>query len=694
MSIVRLSLLAALAVSALATGVDLSAQTPQRDSTKARDTTKLAEITVFGSPRELAEIRDEIFRQPGSVSLVGPETLRGSRQANLKDALRFVPGVYIAPRQGAADESQISIRGSGLRNNYHARGLNVLINGMPYRNSDGFTDFESLELMSTEAITVYKGGNAFRFGGGTLGGAVNLHTRTGYTAKKFEVTGQGGSYDFYKGQVSSGGVTGPLDWYAAYSKMSLDGYREHSDQGRDRINAHLGYRLSSRTDVRAFYLYAHVSELLPGALTPADAASDPRQAMPDYITNRWSRYYDLHHVGVQLRSQLSRGVRFEVSPYYQYRDLDHPIFNILVATSNDMGAEFRLEALSGENDRNRLSAGVQPSRLRMDNRRYANVGGERGDLAKRQDDEADGLAAYVENSLRIADGVTAITGLRYERQRRATTDLFLSDGNQSDDITFEAWLPRLGVVIDASPAVQIYANASRSYEPPLIAELNSFSVPGFIDLEAQNAWQFELGTRGRHGGFRWDVAVYRADLRNEILNLNVPPFPGAPFTVPTYRNAERTRHVGLEAGAGYAGTANLFSDGDIVTLEGSLTFNRFSYVRDDLYEGNRIPGLPDAVFSGAIRYAHPAGFSLSPTVEFVPGDYYVDSQNTLENKGWAVFGVRAEYAFPRNGLTVFAALENLTDQRYSASVQIDNAVGQFYEPSDGRSFYAGFRWSR
>jgi len=330
----------------------------------------------------------------------------------------------------------------------------------------------------------------------------------------------------------------------------------------------------------------------------------------------------------------------------------------------------------------------------MDNRRYANVGGERGDLAKRQDDEADGLAAYVENSLRITDGVTAIAGLRYERQRRATTDLFLSDGNQSDDITFEAWLPRLGVVIDASPAVQIYANASRSYEPPLIAELNSFSVPGFIDLEAQDAWQFELGTRGRHGGFRWDVAVYRADLRNEILNLNVPPFPGAPFTVPTYRNAERTRHVGLEAGAGYAGTASLFSDGDIVTLEGSLTFNRFSYVRDDLYEGNRIPGLPDAVFSGAIRYAHPAGFSLSPTVEFVPGDYYVDSQNTLENKGWTVFGVRAEYAFPRNGLTVFAALENLTDQRYSASVQIDNAVGQFYEPSDGRSFYAGFRWSR
>ena len=72
--------------------------------------------------------------------------------------------MYVQPRFGAADESQISIRGSGLRNNFHLRGINVLVNGMPYRNADGFTDFESLELSNTESIEVYKGGNALRYG--------------------------------------------------------------------------------------------------------------------------------------------------------------------------------------------------------------------------------------------------------------------------------------------------------------------------------------------------------------------------------------------------------------------------------------------------------------------------------------------------------------------------------------------------
>jgi outer membrane receptor protein involved in Fe transport len=113
---------------------------------------------------------------------------------------------------GAADESQISIRGSGLRNNFHARGVNLLVNGMPYRNADGFTDFESLELLNTESIEVYKGGNALRYGGATLGGAINLETKTGYTASPVGLVAEGGSYGFLKAQLSSGSTIGNCRW--------------------------------------------------------------------------------------------------------------------------------------------------------------------------------------------------------------------------------------------------------------------------------------------------------------------------------------------------------------------------------------------------------------------------------------------------------------------------------------------------
>ena len=46
---------------------------------------------------------------------------------------------------------------------------------------------------------------------------------------------------------------------------------------------------------------------------------------------------------------------------------------------------------------------------------------------------------------------------------------------------------------------QVYANVSRSFEPPLLLELNSLTVPGFIDIDGQDAWQFEIGFRGHTG---------------------------------------------------------------------------------------------------------------------------------------------------------------------------------------------------
>src|SRR6185503_18293989 len=155
----------------------------QVDIVLSENIATLTKVTVIGTKSDLAETRERLNQIPGSVAIVDAPQIRATRQANLKDVLQFVPGVYIQPRFGAADESQISIRGSGLRDNFHARGVNLLVNGMPYRNADGFTDFESLEMLTTESIEVYKGGNALRYGGSTLGGAINLDTKTGYSSE-------------------------------------------------------------------------------------------------------------------------------------------------------------------------------------------------------------------------------------------------------------------------------------------------------------------------------------------------------------------------------------------------------------------------------------------------------------------------------------------------------------------------------
>lgn len=653
-------------------------------------------LTAIGSPAELAEIRARMRQVPGAVALVDEEDLERTRRTNFNDVFRFVPGVYAQSRFGAADESQFSIRGSGLRNNFHLRGVNVLVNGMPYRQADGFTDFESLELLTTSNIQVYKGGNALRYGGSTLGGAINLETKTGHTAEPLQVFAQGGSFDFFKGQLSSGMAFDDVNYYASYARTDVGGYREHATQQRDRLNAHLGLALTQSLELRGFWFFAHVEEDLPGSLTREELAADPEAAAASNVEHDWGRDYDLHHLGFQLRAQLTPHQRLEIAPYFQHRDIVHPIFRVLDQTSRDVGVEARYENASPVGEReNRFVVGIQPAFGSVDNRHYENLGGESGELAKDQRDEAGGVALYLEDVIGITPRVSAVAGLRYDRSHRSVEDFFLSDGDQSDDRTFEAVMPKLGFLYElAAVDGQIFGNASRMYEPPLLLELNSLTVPGFVDLDAQDAWQFELGTRGRAGAWRWQLSAYDMELSDEVLNANVQPFPGAPFTVPTYRNVDRTRHLGLEAGLELAAPVTVLSSagGETAGMRLAYTLSRFTFESDPEHAGNEIPGAPSHVLQLELEYGHPSGFSLAPSMEWVPDDFFVDSANTVTSDGWLALGLRGEWALPDLGATAFFEARNLTDELYSPTVSVDDGAGRYFQPADGRSLYAGVRW--
>ena len=661
--------------------------------------TALAAVTVIGSRSDLAETRARLRQVPGAVALIDRSAIASTRQANLNDVLRMTPGVYVQSRFGAADESQISVRGSGLRSNFHARGINLLVNGMPYRNADGFTDFESLELLTTEAIEVYKGANAFRYGGSTLGGAINMQTKTGRTASPLGIFAEGGSFGFRKAQLSSGAEHGAFDYYASYARTSLDGYRRWSDQRRDRFNLHAGYRFTPTIDARAFYIAARVHEHLPGSLDAATLDSAATRADPANVANEWGRRYTLHHLGVQVRTQLSATQRLEISPYMQYRDIDHPIFEVISQVSHDWGAEVRYEnTASLGSHANRLTVGVQPATLTMQNRQYVNAGGAHGALTRDEVDHVATNALYAEDAFTVVPRLTLTLGGRLDRTTRRVEDRFLANGDQSDRQRFTPATPRAGALWSLGRNGQLFANASRTVEPPLLLELTSFgNSGGFNGLRAEDAWQYEVGARGHSVGASWELSAYDVELHDEIVNVNVVPFPGASFTVPTYRNVGRSRHRGIEAGVGQELARGILSGGtapDRLVLHASYTLAKNDYVRDARYTGHELPGAPRHYGSAELSYIHPSGLTITPSVEVVPSGYFVNSENTVKNKAWSNVGIRAEWGMSRLGATAFFSVRNLAGRVQSQSVQVDNAVGKYFEPSDGRALYAGVRWGR
>src|SRR5262245_6007506 len=566
-------------------------------------TTPLPPVIVKGVPlrsgaipdrlRTEEQARQEIELIPGGAEVVGSKEIEESRGANLKDALDFVPGVLARPRFGAADESQISIRGSGLRNNFHLRGVNVLIDGFLYGNADGFSDFESLELLSTKYIEVFKGANALRFGANSLGGAINLVTKTGYDAGLIELRSEAGSYDFFKNYIASGQVLGPFDYYVGYADTQLQNYRQHSEQGRDRVYSTFGYQLPGGTTMRLDFSYVNNKENLPGSLTLQEFKSDPRQRNPAAAFADEARNYAYVRGAFTVRTPLSEAQALEWALQYNYQDLDHPLsFAIIDNVTNNWGAEMRYldrTPLFGLDAR--FTIGAQYFGMRQSDVNFANVQGDRGAKTKDQINSATNAGIYAEQQLDATENFTVVVGGRGGYAHRAVQDRFQTEsdatGDDSGTVDYFSFIPKLGFIWRAMPSIQVYGNASGAYEPPLILEL---TAPGQLNgnlrqLKAQRSWQFEVGTRGRWGPrFSWDVSVYDIELWNEIRNVNVQPFPGAPFTIPRFENIDRSRHTGVEAGSNVLLHSNIaprigFGAGDdTLGWRTAYTWSRFVFV--------------------------------------------------------------------------------------------------------------------
>jgi iron complex outermembrane receptor protein len=648
------------------------------------------------------EAREEIQRTPGAVTIVGEEAIRESRAANLKDVLDFTPGVLIRPRFGS-DESQISIRGSGLRNNFHLRGLNILIDGFPYGNADGFSDFESLELLTTKRIEVYRGASALRFGGNTLGGAINLVSKTGFDAGLFELRSEGGSFGFAKNYLGTGQVHGPLDLYLGVSDTELEGYRDHAEQIRRRAYGTVGYRLDGGTTLRLDLGFTASNERLPGALTKEELDRDPRRADPTFVATRSARNYDYTRGAFTLRTPLATDQALEWSTQLNYQDLDHPLpFAIIDDTTYSWSSELRWilsTPLAGHG--NRLTVGLQYFATRQNDAQFVNRLGNRGRQTVDRINTASNYAIYAEDQFDLTPAVAIVAGARGQYAVRGVRNRFGT--NDSDVVDFWSLSPKAGVVWAVRPGVQVYANASHAYEPPLLLELTApGQIPGNLgDLEAQKAWQFELGTRGTLGPrVTWDVAVYDIELWDEIQNVNVRPFPGAPFTIPRYRNIDRSRHTGAEVGFDLllvddiAPRLGLGTTGDSLRLRAAYTWSRFKFVDDPTFGNNDLPGAPRHFLRTELRYTHGSGAWLAPGIEVVPTGHHVNSENTRRDRtdAYALVNVRAGYDYAPWKLGVFFEARNLADTTYTSSVVVDAANRRFYEPGDGRAFYGGLEW--
>jgi iron complex outermembrane receptor protein len=645
------------------------------------------------------EALEEIRRTPGGVSLVPEERIDRTRASSLEDVLVTVPGVYVRSR-GTGEEPQISIRGSGLRNNFHIRGVNILIDGFPFQNADGFSQVEAFEFLAARRVEVYKGANSVRFGGNTLGGAINIVTQTGRNAPPLRARTEGGDFGFWKTYASAATEGEPWDGFVAASHTQQEGYRDQSEQDRQRGYLSLGREWESGASLRFDGIAVRNRREIPGSLTRAEFHADPSQASPSSVAQDTARDFDYGRGAWTLSIPVSDDVRIAWQTQASYEDLYHPLaFGIIDNETFNVGSELRSIAVHEVLGwGGRLDLGLQGAYTRQPQRILANNGGSAGSSFARTLNEAANLSAFFSEELALTERFTVVAGSRFEWAYREIQDR-LAGGSDSTD-SFSA-APSLGGTWRLAETVEAYGNVGVAIEPGLLFEL---AAPGNLagdldDLDPQRSLQFELGARGSHFDEHivFDVAVFDIELEDEVRNVNVDPTGQGFFTIPRYENIDRSRHWGVETGIDGVlarDVAALFGgeDGGALRLETSYTYSRFQYVDDDQFGDNELPGAPRHFVTATLRWEHEFGFWLAPQLLWVPDRWYVDSANQNSAPSYHLWSVRAGYDHRASGLSFFVEGRNLEDRDHVSAVTVDAADGRFYQPGDGRGVFGGVEW--
>lgn len=636
-------------------------------------------------PPVVAEARTRLSRTPGAVSVVAAETFEDRFAQGFYDTLRNVPGVLAQKRYG--EEARLSIRGSGIAQGFHQRGVLFAQDGVPFADADGFSDFQAIDVLSARYIEVYKGANTLRFGGAQLGGAVNIVSTTGRTATfDNQLRVEGGSFDSRRAQFAMARQWGDWDLYAAVSGMESDGYRDHAEQSQGRLTLNLGRSFGEDREVRVVFQAGDIKQDLPGALTLTQALTTPEMASASALAGDQARDLTVKRLTLQTRWRLGDSTVFEGAVWGWQKDLWHPIFQVVNTDSQTAGLFARFDWTGQVGGlRADLFYGLSYRDGEVDGQRYINIGGTAGALTADSLQKATGLDVFAEARLFVTDRLALVAGGSYGRATRDYVDRRNAANN--DGITYDWFSPRLGLLWESEDGGQVYANVTRSVEPPTYGALVQAPLTGFSPVDIQDAWTAEIGTRGRRGALAWDVTVYRSQIDGEILNyITGPGIPAATF------NGDRTIHQGLEAGLEW--TLPIAPGGGPVVLRQTYNYNDFYFDHDLLWAGNRLPVVPEHQYRAEATWRHPSGLFVTPTVEWRISDVWVDYANTLEAPGFTVWGLNGGWDFD-NGTTLFVDARNLTDERYvseiSAVTDARTASTAVFMPGEGRSLFVGLR---
>ena len=683
-----------------------AADPPTADlTTTTLDTVSVTASRVARSTRET----------PGSVAVIDETRIESEKMFNIKEAIRGIPGVLIDSKNGGYDV-RLVIRGAGQKANYGVREIMVLRDGVPMTDPDSFSRFDYIDPQDIERIEITKGPGSL-YGAGAAGGTLQIISRSVFDPAGNRVKLGLGEFDGQMAHFRLGGEvneSNALSLTASYRSQEND-WRKWNEFDTTQVSLKHGLRLEDDSTLETELSYSKANMQLPATMTEGEFEEFKASGKQGDTVSPWQhngRYSNIIFFNSRLEKSWG-DLAFKPRLYYNHWDHYHPVTGSINDNPGTDVAGGDLEfvfdhVLFGPST---LVSGVTGRLDDTDDARkykYADVAynafsgriaetlsDRSGDLLQRQSTSNRVLGVYLQETVHPREALSIDVGFRFDHSDldidttmygeydwgRGDYVDFPSPVQISTDKTFNLFSPRIGLTYEFVEGWNAYALFAQSDQLPSDNEI--IENPG---LDASTATNFEIGLKGRGRDWSADMALYRTEVKDEIVSvLN--------GWVTEFENAGETLKIGFEA----AGQLYLT---DHLQLEGGYAYSDYTFEEfmEPVYgvgnvdrSDNQIPYIPRHQYSLALAYDHPAGFKARLAADSW-GSYYMDNANTEKYEGYDFLtSLMLGYEAGPHSLTL--NVDNLFDKRYAVEVKKNTSGVKSYYAGAPRSTMLTYRYT-
>lgn len=603
--------------------------------------------TVLVSPRRIPGLFVNASEFPGNATVFTAEEISASGATSLPELLGRAEGVTIMDTNGFGLGADGSVNLRGVVNSSRTNAL-VLLNGVRQNRVTGDeVHWQAIPMAQIERIEIIRGGGGLIYGEGAFAGVINLITKKGGERPlEFESTTEVGRFGQRTYSVASRGAAGPLTYGTSYQRRDIGGYRESTNSRTTTVTSHVGVDVLPSLHLETHVLHSEDTSYFPGGITLEQSQTRRRQR------GSFFGFFDDMTTQVSLDSRWTgpHGLTSVTNAFWRLRESDSDTGSRLATIAPSQGLSLR-----GGHDhllgaaQHTLVAGIDL----LDEK--ASVG-TRGSTFSESNKHSYGL--FVEETLRLWDRVSLVTGLRFDKARFEEDISFPAFVGT---LRFEGWSPKVGVSVDVSDPLTVYANYARPFKAPNVDDFSATVPSGFIgnlSLQPQQADDYEVGLRledPRLG--TTEASWFYSRVHDEILFNDLPGND-------QNQNFD-TRRTGVEV------SLEPMLPFEHLTGSVTYTFVNATFAKGAL-QGNRLPGTPKNRVTASLAYEPVPGLIGSLDWVWVRNFFRInDFNNSLPGDDYGVLNLGLRFVF--DNFTVYFKVENAANQEYT-TFQSSNGV--------------------